>query len=112
VLFRSVERHLGFAAVIAGDLATAAIHLDESVRLRRPLDFPAGVAAALVARDFGSQTRHWLLLPDDGGHPAVRLGAEVLGVTPVLDLKLGIGEGATALAALPLLRSALMLASS
>jgi NaMN:DMB phosphoribosyltransferase len=76
------------------------------------LDGPVGVAAALVARDFGSQTRHWLLLPDDGGHPAVRLGAEVLGVAPVLDLKLGLGEGATALAALPLLRSALTLAAT
>jgi hypothetical protein len=50
LLLSCVERHLGFAAVIAGDLATAAIHLDESVRLRRPLDFPVGVAAALVAR--------------------------------------------------------------
>jgi NaMN:DMB phosphoribosyltransferase len=75
------------------------------------LDGPVGIAAALVARDFGAQTRHWLLVPDTGGHPAVRLGAEVLGVTPVLDLKLGIGEGATALAALPLLRSALTLAT-
>jgi hypothetical protein len=65
-----------------------------------------------VARDFGAQTRHWLLLPDDGGHPAVRLGAEVLGVEPVLDLKLGLGEGATALAALPLLRAALTLAAT
>jgi tetratricopeptide (TPR) repeat protein len=50
LLLSCVERHLGFAAVIAGDLETAAVHLDESVRLRRPLDFPAGVAAALVAR--------------------------------------------------------------
>jgi nicotinate-nucleotide--dimethylbenzimidazole phosphoribosyltransferase len=76
------------------------------------LDGPVGVAAALVARDFGAQTRHWLILPDDGGHPAVRLAAEVLGVEPVLDLKLGLGEGTTALAALPLLRSAITLAAT
>jgi NaMN:DMB phosphoribosyltransferase len=71
-----------------------------------------GVAAALIARDFGAQTRHWLTLPDTGGHPAVRLGADVLGVEPVLDLKLGLGEGATALATLPMLRSALTLAAT
>jgi len=76
------------------------------------LDGPVGVASALVARDFGAQTRHWIVLPDDGGHPAVRLGAEVLGAEPVLDLRLDLGEGATALAALPLLRSALTLAAT
>lgn len=50
LLLSCVERHLGFGAVTAGDLAAAAPHLDESVRLRRSLDFPAGVAAALLAR--------------------------------------------------------------
>jgi nicotinate-nucleotide--dimethylbenzimidazole phosphoribosyltransferase len=96
------------------DHAVATGILLGAVSRRTPvlLDGPVGVAAALVARDFGAQTRHWILLPDTGGHPAVRLGAEVLGVTPVLDLKLGLGEGATALAALPLLRSALTLAAT
>jgi hypothetical protein len=50
LLLSCVERHLGFGAVVVADLDTAAIHLDESVRLRRSLDFPAGVAAALLAR--------------------------------------------------------------
>jgi adenosyl cobinamide kinase/adenosyl cobinamide phosphate guanylyltransferase/NaMN:DMB phosphoribosyltransferase len=96
------------------DHAVAAGLLLGAVSRRTPvlLDGPVGIAAALIARDFGAQTRHWILVPDTGGHPAVRLGAEVLGATPVLDLKLGIGEGATALAALPLLRSALALAAS
>jgi nicotinate-nucleotide--dimethylbenzimidazole phosphoribosyltransferase len=96
------------------DHAVATGILLGAVSRRTPvmLDGPVGVAAALVARDFGAQTRHWILLPDAGGHPAVRLGAEVLGVTPVLDLKLGLGEGATALATLPLLRSALTLAAT
>lgn len=96
------------------DHAVATGILLGAVSRRTPvmLDGPVGVAAALVARDFGAQTRHWILLPDTGNHPAVRLGAEVLGVAPVLDLKLGLGEGATALAALPLLRSALTLAAT
>jgi hypothetical protein len=36
----------------------------------------------------------------------------VLGLTPVLDLRLDLGEGATALATLPLLNSALELAGT
>jgi nicotinate-nucleotide--dimethylbenzimidazole phosphoribosyltransferase len=101
-------------AVGGADHAVATGILLGAVSRRTPvmLDGPVGVAAALVARDFGAQTRHWILLPDTGGHPAVRLGAEVLGLTPVLDLKLGLGEGATALAALPMLRSALALAAT
>lgn len=50
LLLSCVERHLGFGAVLAGRTEEAAKHLDASVRLRRPLDFPAGVAAALAAR--------------------------------------------------------------
>ncbi|KAB1906822.1 nicotinate-nucleotide--dimethylbenzimidazole phosphoribosyltransferase, partial [Micromonospora sp. AMSO1212t] len=41
-----------------------------------------------------------------------RLAADVLGLTPLVDLRLDLGEGATALAALPLLRSALTLAAT
>jgi adenosyl cobinamide kinase/adenosyl cobinamide phosphate guanylyltransferase/NaMN:DMB phosphoribosyltransferase len=102
-------------AMLGGpDMAVAAGALIGAVARQTPVlvDGPLGVAAALVARDVGAQTRHWLLLPDTGGHPAVAYGAEVLGVTPVLDLKLGLGEGATALAALPVLRSALTLAAT
>jgi tetratricopeptide (TPR) repeat protein len=44
-----VVRHLGFADLAAGDLAAARARLEESVALRRALDFPAGVAAGLVA---------------------------------------------------------------
>src|SRR5439155_16502413 len=93
-------------AMLGGpDLAVATGALIGAVARQTPVlvDGPVGVAAALVARDIGAQTRHWLLLPDAGGHPAVRFGAEVLGVDPVLELRLGLGEGATALAALPLL---------
>jgi nicotinate-nucleotide--dimethylbenzimidazole phosphoribosyltransferase len=102
-------------AMLGGpDLAVATGALIGAVARRTPvvIDGPVGMAAALVARDIGTQTRHWLLLPDHGGHPGVRHAAEVLGVTPLLDLKIGLGEGAAALAALPLLRSALTLAAT
>ena len=102
-------------AMLGGpDLAVATGALIGAVARQTPVlvDGPVGVAAALVARDIGAQTRHWLLLPDAGGHPAVRFGAEVLGLDRLLDLRLGLGEGATALAALPLLRSALAVAAT
>ncbi len=96
------------------DLAVATGVLLGAVTRQTPVlvDGPIGAAAALVARDFGAQTRHWLLLPDHGGHPMVKRAADVLGTEQLFDLRLGLGEGATALATLPLLRSALTLAAS
>ncbi|MBQ1015144.1 nicotinate-nucleotide--dimethylbenzimidazole phosphoribosyltransferase, partial [Micromonospora sp. M51] len=76
------------------------------------LDGPVGLAAGMVSRDLAGQARHWCLLADHGGHPAVRLAADVLGLTPLLDLRLDLGEGANALVALPLLRSVLALAAA
>jgi nicotinate-nucleotide--dimethylbenzimidazole phosphoribosyltransferase len=97
-----------------GDIAVATGLLLGAAARRTPvlLDGPVGVAAALLARDYGAQTRQWLLLPDTGGDPMARLVTDVLQLPPILDLKLGLGEGAAALAILPLLRAALMLASS
>ncbi|ROT31349.1 bifunctional adenosylcobinamide kinase/adenosylcobinamide-phosphate guanylyltransferase [Micromonospora sp. HM5-17] len=97
-----------------GDIAVATGILLGATARRTPvlLDGPVGVAAGLVSRDLAGQARHWCLLPDHGGHPAVRLGAEILDWTPLLDLRLGLGEGAAALAALPLLRAALTLAAT
>ncbi|MEU4241077.1 bifunctional adenosylcobinamide kinase/adenosylcobinamide-phosphate guanylyltransferase [Actinoplanes sp. NPDC026619] len=106
---KDILRELGGAdlAVATGALLGAA-----SRRLPVLLDGPLGIAAALVARDIGSQIRHWALLPDDGGVELVRQGADVLGLQSVLDLGLGLGEGANALAALPLLRTAIGLAAA
>ncbi|BCJ63486.1 bifunctional adenosylcobinamide kinase/adenosylcobinamide-phosphate guanylyltransferase [Polymorphospora rubra] len=97
------------ADVGGGDIAIATGVLLGATARRTPviLDGPVGVAAALISRDLAGQARHWCLLPDHGRHPAVRLAADVLGLTPLLDLRLDLGEGANALAALPLLRSAL-----
>ncbi|MFD2763315.1 bifunctional adenosylcobinamide kinase/adenosylcobinamide-phosphate guanylyltransferase [Micromonospora eburnea] len=97
-----------------GDIAVATGVLLGATARRVPvlLDGPVGVAAGLVSRDLAGQARHWCLLPDHGGQPAVRLAADVLGLDPLVDLRLDLGEGASALAALPLLRSALALAAS
>ncbi|MFE9692667.1 bifunctional adenosylcobinamide kinase/adenosylcobinamide-phosphate guanylyltransferase [Micromonospora sp. NPDC005806] len=97
-----------------GDVAVATGVLLGATARRVPvlLDGPVGVAAGMVSRDLAGQARHWCLLPDHGGQPAVRLAADVLGLTPLVDLRLDLGEGTTALATLPLLRSVLSLAAT
>ncbi len=96
------------------DLAVATGALLGAAARRMPvlLDGPLGIAAGLVARDLASQTRHWCLLPDAGTQELVRQGADVLGLTPVVQLGMDLGEGANALAVLPLLRSAIALAGA
>ncbi|OLE28235.1 MAG: hypothetical protein AUG44_07970 [Actinobacteria bacterium 13_1_20CM_3_71_11] len=102
------------AALGGADLAAAVgVVLGASAR-RTPVvvDGPVGIAAGLVARDLAMECRLWLLLADDGGHPAVRTGADRLTLTPVAELGLGLGEGGAALTVLPLIQSALLLASA
>jgi adenosyl cobinamide kinase/adenosyl cobinamide phosphate guanylyltransferase/NaMN:DMB phosphoribosyltransferase len=106
---------LDVLAQIGGpDLAVATGALLGATARRMPvlLDGPVGVAAALIARDLAGQSRHWCLLPEAGTHALVKQGADVLGLTPVLELGLDLGEGANALATLPLLRSAIGLAAA
>ncbi len=78
---------------------------------RTPLlfDGPVGAAAAVAARDYAIEVRLWCQLADDGGHPAVVTAADLLGLTPLVSLRTGLGEGGTALTILPLLRAAVML---
>jgi nicotinate-nucleotide--dimethylbenzimidazole phosphoribosyltransferase len=97
-----------------GDIAVATgILLGAAARRTAVLlDGPVGVAAGLVARDLAGQTRHWCLLPDHGRHPTVKQAASVLGLDPVVDLRLDLGEGANALAVLPLLQSMLGLVNT
>ncbi|MEU8155097.1 bifunctional adenosylcobinamide kinase/adenosylcobinamide-phosphate guanylyltransferase [Micromonospora sp. NPDC048986] len=97
-----------------GDVAVATGVLLGATARRVPvlLDGPIGLAAGMVSRDLAGQARHWCLLADHGGHPAVRLAADVLGLTPLLDLRMDLGEGANALVALPLLRSVLALSAA
>jgi adenosyl cobinamide kinase/adenosyl cobinamide phosphate guanylyltransferase/NaMN:DMB phosphoribosyltransferase len=102
------------AALGGADLAAAVGVLLGAAARRTPVvvDGPLGVAAGLVARDLAAQSRLWLLLADHGDHPAVQSGADVLALTPVAKLGLGLGEGAAALAVLPLVQSALLLSAT
>ncbi|MEV0567693.1 bifunctional adenosylcobinamide kinase/adenosylcobinamide-phosphate guanylyltransferase [Dactylosporangium sp. NPDC050588] len=111
---RSREPHTILSMLGGGDIAVAVGVLLGAASRKLPvmIDGPVGIAAGLVARDYGAQTRHWLLMPDHGENPTVKLAADVLGVTPFLQLKLGLGEGGTALATLPLINTALTLAAA
>jgi nicotinate-nucleotide--dimethylbenzimidazole phosphoribosyltransferase len=102
------------AELAGGDIAIGTGVLLGATARRTPvlLDGPVGAAAAIVSRDLAGQARHWCLLPDHGRNPAVKLAADVLGLKPLLDLRLDLGEGATSLAALPLLRAALKLSAA
>ncbi|BCJ61055.1 bifunctional adenosylcobinamide kinase/adenosylcobinamide-phosphate guanylyltransferase [Micromonospora endophytica] len=110
---RSRDAKEVLAQLGGGEIAVATGILLGATARRTPvlLDGPVGVAACLVSRDLAGQTRHWCLLADHGGDPAVRLAADVLGLTALTELRLGLGEGANALTVLPLLRSALALAA-
>lgn len=104
----------GVLAELGGaDIATATGVILGAASRRTPvlIDGPVGAAAAVAARGMAAAARQWVLLPDHGGHPTVVRAGEALGYTPLFDLRLSLGEGAVALAALPLLRSALQLAT-
>ncbi|MBG0568121.1 bifunctional adenosylcobinamide kinase/adenosylcobinamide-phosphate guanylyltransferase [Actinoplanes aureus] len=96
------------------DLAVATGVLLGAAARRIPvlLDGPLGIAAGLVARDLAAQTRHWCVLPEAGTLALVKQGADVLGLAPVLEIGLDLGEGANALTVLPVLRTAVGLLSA
>jgi hypothetical protein len=64
MLLSYVLRHLGIAAHVAGEWDEARGLLEESTRLRRELDMPAGVAANLVGLAYVAQAQG---RPDDAG---------------------------------------------
>ena len=101
------------AAVAGPAIAVAAGLLLGAADRRTPvlIDGPVGAAAAVVARDYAIEVRLWCLLADDGGHPAVISAADLLGLTPLVSMHTGLGEGGTALAILPLLQNALTLST-
>ncbi|MEV6929199.1 bifunctional adenosylcobinamide kinase/adenosylcobinamide-phosphate guanylyltransferase [Dactylosporangium sp. NPDC051485] len=111
---RSRAPHVMLSMVGGGDIAvaTGAILGAASRRLPIMVDGPVAIAGALVARDYGAQTRHWLLMPDHGENPTVKLAADVLGAVPFLQMGLALGEGATALTALPLVNTALTIGAA
>jgi nicotinate-nucleotide--dimethylbenzimidazole phosphoribosyltransferase len=63
-------------------------------------------AAALLADELAAGAREWWLLAQRSPDPAMMLVEEHLGLTPVLDLGIRLGDGTGAVAAVPLLQMA------
>ncbi|GAA3623221.1 nicotinate-nucleotide--dimethylbenzimidazole phosphoribosyltransferase [Microlunatus ginsengisoli] len=74
------------------------------------LDGLATLAELSVADELAPGTAAWCAAGHRSTEPAQRLALEKLGLLPVLDLDLRLGEGSGALLALPVLRSAALLA--
>ena len=75
------------------------------------LDGIMSVAALTVATDLAPGVRDWCLAGHRSTEPAQQVALDKLGLTPLLDLGLRLGEGTGAIAAVPLVRSAALLLS-
>lgn len=88
-------------AAITGFLAQAAVRHTPVV-----LDGVATGAAAVLADDLAPGAREWWMAGHRSVEPAHALVLEHLGLTPLLDLGMRLGEGSGAVAALPLVQMA------
>jgi len=70
------------------------------------LDGVISVAAALVAVAFAPEVRHYLIGGHRSSEPGASAGLAALGVVPLLDLGLRLGEGSGAALAVPLVQGA------
>ena len=98
-------------ALGSADLAAGVGFLAAAARARVPvlLDGIVPVAELGVAEDLEPGVVAWCAAGHRSTEPAQRLALEKLGLEPLLDLGLRLGEGTGALTAVPLLRSAALL---
>jgi nicotinate-nucleotide--dimethylbenzimidazole phosphoribosyltransferase len=111
---RSRDARTLLAALGGPDIAVATGLVLGAAARKTPVlvDGPVGIAATLVARDIAGPSRLWTLLADHGDHPTVKAGASALDLTPLVELRLGLGEGAASLVAVPLIQAALSIVDS
>lgn len=110
-LFRSrgVSDPLGLLRCCGGaDLAALAGFCAQAAVRRTPvlLDGLASSAAALVADRLAPGARAWWQAGHRSPEPAHALACAALGLEPILDLRMRLGEGTGAAVALPVLRAA------
>ncbi|MFF0148507.1 nicotinate-nucleotide-dimethylbenzimidazole phosphoribosyltransferase [Amycolatopsis sulphurea] len=89
-------------------LAATAGFLVEAAMRQIPvvLDGIFSATAALVARDIAPGAERWWLAGHRSTEPAQAFALKALGLTPILDLGLRLGEGSGAVQAIPTLRAA------
>ncbi|MDQ1684061.1 MAG: nicotinate-nucleotide--dimethylbenzimidazole phosphoribosyltransferase, partial [Frankiaceae bacterium] len=91
------------------DIAAMVGLLIGSAARRTPvlLDGVVSVTAALVAAEVAPAATAWWLASHRSTEPAQRAALAHLGIEPLLDLGLRLGEGTGALVALPILQAAI-----
>lgn len=105
----SITDPVDLLATLGGaDLAAMAGFLLGAAAGRTPvvLDGVIVGAAALVAHRFAPEAARWWLAGHRSSEPAHDLALRHLGLTPIVDLGLHLGEGSGALVAIPVLRAA------
>lgn len=100
-------------ALGSADLAAGVGFLVTAARAGVPvlLDGVVSLAEAAVAADLAPGCVEWWAAGHRSTEPAQQLASDKLGLVPLLDLGLRLGEGSGAVAAVPLVRSAALLLS-
>jgi len=117
-LYRTGERRTDPVALLAAcggaDLAAMAGFCAQAAVRRTPLllDGLVVTAAALVAEQMAPGARSWWRAGHHSPEPAHALALTQLGLEPIIDLGLRLGEGTGAAVALPILRAAVSLLTS
>ncbi|MBT0565313.1 nicotinate-nucleotide--dimethylbenzimidazole phosphoribosyltransferase [Williamsia sp. CHRR-6] len=96
------------AAVAGADLAAMAGFLAQAASRRTPviLDGVVVTAAALVAEDLAPGAAQWWLAGHRSAEPAHSIALRQLGLDPVLEFDMRLGEGSGAVLALPVVQAA------
>lgn len=99
------------AALGSADISVGVGFLVAAARAGVPilLDGVVSAAEACVAEDLDPGVLAWCAAGHRSTEPSQRLALEKLGLEPVLDLGMRLGEGSGAAAAVPVLRSAVLL---
>ena len=99
------------AALGSADIAASAGFMAAAAESGVPVvvDGLIAVAASLLADRLSPGASAWFVAGHRSTEPAQSMALEKLGLVPVLDLGLRLGEGSGAVAAVPLLRSAALL---
>ncbi|KAA1395408.1 nicotinate-nucleotide--dimethylbenzimidazole phosphoribosyltransferase [Aeromicrobium ginsengisoli] len=100
-------------ALGSADLAAAAGFMAAAARAGVPvlLDGVISVAAAVMADRLAPGAAAWFAAGHRSTEPAQTLALDKLGLEPILDVGMRLGEGSGAVAAVPLVRSAALLLS-
>ena len=108
---RATDPMQRLAALGSADLAAGVGFLVAAAQAGVPvlLDGVVSLAEAAVAEDLAPGSVAWWAAGHRSTEPAQQLATDKLGVEPLLDLGLRLGEGSGAVAAVPLVRSAALL---